>query len=538
MKLNMKKTHFLLICLLSIFITHCAKRVVPEGGPKDETPPYLIKAEPKQNSVNFKEKHIRLYFNEYIKLNDFRKQLVVSPPIDKGLYSISPQSGASKYIQIDINDVLPRNTTYVFNFGQSVVDNNEGNALPFFKYVFSTGIHIDSLKISGNIKNVLNRDTDPFISTFLYPVDEDFNDSLIFNSIPSYVGSTLDSTSYEITNLKKGEFLLVAVKDINNNYKFDPAFEQIGFVSNLIDLPINDSLNIDVFKEKLPFKSYKPFLESSNRIGFGFSGEYSNVTIELLDDFDQNFKSILTKNKEKDTLNYWFSNIKYDSLRFVLNNNEQKEYYTVKFKETEKDSLIITPSIKSNLELNDKFKILSNIPIANINAEYIKLLNKDSIPIPFTATVDKNNFDVVFDFELLPNDKYSLSIFPNAITDFFKSSTDTLNYSFSTKSRASYGTIRTRIENVTNFPIIVQLTNEKEEVIQEKFLASYEDACVFENILPSKYFIRIIEDANKNNVWDTGNFLKRINPEKIFHYKDELIVRANWILEEKINLSN
>jgi hypothetical protein len=141
----MKKTNFLLICLISILITQCAKRGIPEGGPKDETPPFLIKAEPKQNSVNFKEKRIRLYFNEYIKLNDFRKQLVVSPPIDKGLYSISPQSGASKYIQIDINDTLPKHTTYVFNFGQSVVDNNEGNPLPFFKYVFSTGKYIDSV---------------------------------------------------------------------------------------------------------------------------------------------------------------------------------------------------------------------------------------------------------------------------------------------------------------------------------------------------------------------------------------------------------
>ena len=534
----MKKTNFLLICLISVLITQCAKRGIPDGGPKDEAPPFLLKAEPKQNSINFSEKRIRLYFNEYIKLKDFRKQLVVSPPIDKALYSISPQSGASKYIQIDINNSLPKNTTYVFNFGQSIVDNNEGNPLPFFKYVFSTGGYIDSLKISGNIKSAIKRTPDDFISTFLYPFDENFNDSLIFNSIPNYVGSTLDSTNYEMTNLKKGKYLLVAIKDVNNNYKFDPAFEQIGFVSDLVDLPINDSLNMEVFKENLPFKSFKPFLESNNRVGFGFSGIYSNVTIELLNNFDKDIKSVLTKNKEKDTLSYWFSDIKYDSLRFVLNNNEQKNYYTVKFKEAEKDSLIITPSTKTSLELDEKFKIFSNIPLDSINTEYIKLINKDSISIPFKAVIDKNNFDIVFDFELLPNDKYTLSVFPNAIADFFKSSNDTLNYSFSTKSRADYGTIKARIENIVNFPIIVQLTNEKEEVIQENILASYDDACVFENILPSKYFIRIIEDANENNKWDTGDFLKRISPEKTYHYKKELIVRANWVLEERINLKN
>ena len=534
----MKKTNFILTCLISILITNCAKRGVPEGGLIDETPPFLVKAEPKQNSVNFKEKRIRLYFNEYIKLKDFRKQLVVSPPIEKALYSINPQSGASKYIQIDINDLLPENTTYVFNFGQSVVDNNEENSLPFFKYVFSTGEYIDSLKISGNIKSAFNRAPDSFISTFLYPVDENFNDSVVFNSIPSYVGSTLDSTNYEMTNLKKGKYLLVAIKDVNNNYKFDPNFEQIGFVSNLIDVPMNDSLNIEVFKEDLPFKSFNPFLESANRVGFGFSGMYSKVKIKLLNDFDKKVKSVLTKNKEKDTLNYWFNDIKYDSLKFVINNNEQKKYYTIKFKEAEKDSLIITPSTKSNLGLNETFKLFSNIPLDSINTKYIKLINKDSIPVPFKASIDKNNFDITFDFELLPNDKYKLSIFPNAIKDFFKSSTDTLNYNFSTKSRSDYGTIKARFENVANFPIIVQLTNEKEEIVQENILASYNDACVFENIIPSKYFIRIIEDANGNKKWDTGNFLKRIKPEKTFHYEDELIVRANWVLEEKINLSN
>ena len=166
-----KTISFVFFCL---FFTQCAKRGFPEGGPKDENPPMLINAIPKENSANFNENRIRLYFDEYIKLDDFRKQLVVSPPIKKSSYSISPQSGASKYIQIDINEDLSKNTTYVFNFGQSIVDNNEGNILPFFKYVFSTGKYIDSLKISGNIKNAFKRNSDKFISTLLYQIDENY----------------------------------------------------------------------------------------------------------------------------------------------------------------------------------------------------------------------------------------------------------------------------------------------------------------------------------------------------------------------------
>ena len=280
----MKKIKLIFLVLICTSLINCAKRGIPDGGPKDEDPPILVNAEPVENSINFDQKRIRLYFNEYIKLKDFRKQLVVSPPLDKSFYSISPQSGASKYIQIDIKEKLDKDNTYVFNFGQSVVDNNEENKLPFFKYAFSTGEYVDSLYVSGNITSSLERKSDNFISTFLYPVNKNYTDSIIFNGLPNYVGSTLDSTSFKMTNLKKGEYLLVALKDENSNYKFDPEFEKIGFIDDFINLPTNDSLEIKLFKEEVSFKSFKPFLESENRIGFGFKGDYKEAQIKLIDD--------------------------------------------------------------------------------------------------------------------------------------------------------------------------------------------------------------------------------------------------------------
>jgi|TARA_B110000238_G_scaffold87931_1_gene96576 uncharacterized protein (DUF2141 family) len=532
----MNNTKIFLIIFFCLFLTQCAKRGIPEGGPEDESPPVLINAEPKENSINFNEKRIRLFFDEYIKLKDFRKQLVVSPPIEKSLYSISPQSGASKYIQIDINENLPKNITYVFNFGQSVIDNNEGNILSNFKYVFSTGDYIDSLKISGNIKNAFKRESDKFISTMLYPIDENYSDSIIYNSLPVYVGSTLDSTYFEISNLRQGKYLLVALNDLNNNYKFDPGLEEIGFLKDYITIPSSNELDIEIFKEELAFKSSKPFIDTKNKIGFGFRGNYNDVKIELIDSFNNNFKSIITKNKETDTLNYWFSNIKYDSLRFLVKSNGNKDFYTIKYKEKEKDSLIISPSEDGSIELNDKFKLYSNIPILNINNDLIFLVNKDSIPVQFKTKIDKNNLDIIFDFEMLPNDEYNLSLFPNALNDFLGSTNDTLNYSFSTKSRSDYGKIKLGIQNKNTYPIIVQLTNLDEEVLREKILESDKDPCVFENLVPSKYYLKVIIDKNKNKKWDTGSFLKRISPEKTYHFNEEISIRANWILEEKIIL--
>ncbi|MGY8914607.1 MAG: Ig-like domain-containing protein [Flavobacteriales bacterium] len=91
-------------------LAQCAKRGTPTGGEKDTTPPKLLRADPENMTTNFKEKKIRLYFDEYIKLKDVQKQLIVSPPL-KYNPLITPQGSASKFIEIVIKDTLKENTT-------------------------------------------------------------------------------------------------------------------------------------------------------------------------------------------------------------------------------------------------------------------------------------------------------------------------------------------------------------------------------------------------------------------------------------------
>ena len=203
------KIKFIIPLLILIFISiSCAKRGTPEGGPIDEAPPEVIKTVPENNSVFFNDKRIRIFFNEYIKLEDLNSQLVVSPPIEKNKYSIFPQGGASKYIDIDINETFTDSTTYVFNFGQSIKDNNEENELPFYKYAFSTGSYIDSLEIDGMINDSYSSKTEELITAMLYPFNNQFDDSIVFKNKPTYIASTLDSTYFKFTNLKSGKYHL------------------------------------------------------------------------------------------------------------------------------------------------------------------------------------------------------------------------------------------------------------------------------------------------------------------------------------------
>jgi hypothetical protein len=146
LKNNLKYISILLI----VVMTGCAKRGSITGGLKDTIAPTLKMSFPENYSTNFKSKEIKLTFDEIVILKGLRKQLVISPPM-KNEPLILP-TNASKFITIKIKDTLKPNTTYSFNFGQSITDNNEGNPFNQFKYVFSTGDYIDSLALRGKVK--------------------------------------------------------------------------------------------------------------------------------------------------------------------------------------------------------------------------------------------------------------------------------------------------------------------------------------------------------------------------------------------------
>ena len=97
----------------------------------------------------------------------------------------------------------------------------------------------------------------------LYEIDSTFNDSIIYKEKPTYVTSTLDSTNFNLTNLKQGKYLALALKQPNtNNYIYNPKQDKIGFSKDTITLPGDSVFNIHIFRENLPFKFIKA-LETS-----------------------------------------------------------------------------------------------------------------------------------------------------------------------------------------------------------------------------------------------------------------------------------
>ena len=87
---------------------------MPDGGPIDEEPPKFLRASPENYSINFDKEEIRIYFDEYIKLDKPQQQIIVSPPMTPKP-DIMPLGTARKDIKIEIFDTLEDNTTYTIN---------------------------------------------------------------------------------------------------------------------------------------------------------------------------------------------------------------------------------------------------------------------------------------------------------------------------------------------------------------------------------------------------------------------------------------
>jgi len=463
----MKKI-LVIISVICITVLSCAKKGRPSGGEKDIEPPVMLKATPENYSTNFTGQEIKIYFNEYVKLNDLTKQLIISPPLNIRPL-ITPQGGASKYVKIKIYDTLQPNTTYSFNFGKSIVDNNESNPYPYFKYVFSTGKSIDSLELNGSIRDAIAKTADDFVSVMLYEIDSTFTDSVVYNKMPRYITNTLDSTTnFKFENLKAGKYLLTALKEESDNYKFNQKTDKIAFKKDFITVPNEGSHELTLFKEIENYRALKPKHERKNRIKFRYEGKATEeITINLFS--NKKIFSTVTKELDNDTLQYWFKpNVDLDSLNFSMVHKQEIDSFTVKMrKKVKADSLSFKP-VSASLTLEENYKIVPSIPVTTVNDSKIKILDRDSVVVPFKSSIDKLTSIINLEFKKTESQKYSISILPEAFTDFFDATNDTLHYRASTKALSAYGNFKITLKNAPKTPLIVQLVTKTGEVKYEK----------------------------------------------------------------------
>ena len=237
----------------SAFFWRCANIGAPQGGPKDTIPPKVMGATPAFNTTNFTGTRIYITFDEYVQLKDQQKEFFTSPQLKKTPTLLVKGRG----VQIDILDTLKPNTTYALNFGSSVCDNNEGNPLNGFRYVFSTGPEIDSMFMSGYTVDAYKKDSvkktliffydaadsaflrEPFLRLAdpLRPDSLPAFDSTVFNVKPDAIARAENNGIFIAQNLKPIDYRVYAIEDTNGNLAYEPGVDKIGFLDGVFNPP-------------------------------------------------------------------------------------------------------------------------------------------------------------------------------------------------------------------------------------------------------------------------------------------------------------
>jgi hypothetical protein len=531
----LKKIQIFIYSSLIILIVGCAKRGSITGGLKDTIPPVLKMSFPRNLSTEFSSKSIKLTFDEYVKLKNVDKQLIISPPLSKKP-QILPVT-ASKSITINFLDSLQTNTTYSLNFGQSIEDNNEGNPYPQFKYIFSTGKFIDSLSIQGTIMDALEKKPSSSTTIMLYEMNEKFTDSAVYKNNPNYIAYSLDKdSSFKIENVKAGKYCMLALEDKSANYRFDPKTEKIGFINNYITIPNDSIFEIKLFKETNKTKFYQPVQSADCSAIVGYEGVINDAKLTLKRG-QEVVPSLITKIPKKDSLQIWFKPFEMekstiDSLHLTCATIDYSKDFTFNIKNQKHDSLSISAISNKILPLNEDFLLRTNLPLSKIDETKFRLFNKDSTAVPFKLEYDELNLTLKLIFEKEPLEKYTLIVPVGTISDFIGQTTSKiLTFNCETKNTSDYGNLRLDLENVSQFPLIIELTD-KDGQIKYSTYSENASQIEFNLIEPALYTLRLIYDDNKNKVWDSGNYLKKKQPERVVYFPKDIDVRANWDVQQ------
>jgi hypothetical protein len=535
------------------------------GGPKDTVAPAILKEIPKYDETNVNVKQIEITFNEYVKIND-RKTFIVSPP----LKSVPVIFTRGKRVIAQFDSVLDPNTTYLFDFGNAIVDLNEGNPLGDYRLRFSTGDIIDSLHLSGRARHAFTFDSIKNMKVLLYKNDID---SLPFTTPPDAVALVSEKGFFVVDALKNQPYRVITIEDKNNNNIYD-AGEMTGFLDSML-IPVtfgSDTMTVgDYERDSISAFDYLPLVrifqeninkqylveykrEQERKIALYFAQHYPEIhSVEFFnsDSVALDSEQIITeKSFFGDTVTYWFANDSVPSKMYAKlvytkpdsTGNEVPTEVVLKFKDfvktdninrkkrkneqedqNEIPKLQIATRVNETLVMETGFNLVFNAPLTKIDYEKINLYQMDEEgknpkKISFEITPDTGNLcNYIFNTDKWESGlTYDAEFLAGAFSDIYKLENDSVRKKIQTPNIDKFSTIKLDFTNVEcNY--IVQLVRNK-KTVQTKQTNS-NGILTISFVEPDTYSIKIIEDKNNNNRWDTGSLKARRQPERVKLYK-------------------
>ncbi|MDQ3049937.1 MAG: Ig-like domain-containing protein [Bacteroidota bacterium] len=519
--------------IFALLLLHsCANRVAPTGGPKDLEPPILLSASPPNFQTNFVSKKVTLTFNEYVQLKDIQKQVIISPPI-----SPAPVIELrKKSVVITPGDSLRPNTTYTINFGNALSDFTEGNSLPGFQYVFSTGSILDSLIISGTLIDAPTMK--PMKEALAMVYEAATPDSVLGIIPPVYYARANEFGLFTIRNVRQGTYRLVGLADKNNNLTVDFAEESIGSNSEIVDL--KDSVFVRLYlsmQQALKQKVKSSLREAPGKLVTVFARPVQSlkwefltaIPTEVIAEFSSYRDTVILYGLpavEDSAVVIWTENN--DFTDTVVYRNDRSEIRS-KIKIEKKLSGSVYPPAGGPLLPETVPYVYWSSPLKTFDFTKVIIL-KDSVALLVTGSFFdslqlKTNF-----IGSWKEGSYSVEIPPGTAEDRYGRLNDSIRFSFTVPGERSGGSISVVFNPASPQPLLLQLVNEKDEIVRQRNTSGPFNG-LFEQVDPGSYRLRVVYDSNNNGRWDAGDIRNKLLPEKILYNADPITVRSNWEVE-------
>ncbi|MEG2102805.1 MAG: Ig-like domain-containing protein [Flavobacterium sp.] len=535
---------FFLLFVIGILVLSCARVGSPNGGASDTLAPKYLSSNIDTTRVNVKRdiKELRIEFDEYITLKDISKSLNISPPIEH-ITRILPSNIANKFLVIQWSDTLQANTTYNFNFGNSIVDNNENNVLRYYNFAFSTGEKLDDLYISGEVKDALaikkvsSSENKQVIGLY------QLKDSINYKQKPYYIAKIDDDGYFELNYLSPGKYKIIAFDDENGNSVYDPGKEKIGFRKDTVTVEKSISgLNLKLYPSKKTFK--KPELkEVTGGILMTFQGNPTEVQVSSKNEKLQDFK--ITHRPKSDSARIWFDAVKSnvgqtvtENLKFAYEADGKKDSTSVFYKYNTKNMMDINSGNGGNLlPPKTDFKISSDYFINKIEPEKWTLKSDSVTTQNFTAKISETNpYQILITSDFITGKKYQLTIPKETISSYYAKNSQSKRFDFEVDKIESYGSIEIILQNAPASKYWLQLLDASENIIYQKYTKG--DTAKFDVVKPGEYIVKILVDNNDNTFWDGADFANQTFAEDAYIFYKMVISRPLWETKEDWDLND
>lgn len=588
--LQFVKKHFTLILVLSLiaFVVSCASIASPQGGEPDFDPPKVLKITPVAGATNVRNNKIEIIFDENVVVKDANDKVIVTPPQQK-----SPVIRAvNRKVTVVLRDTLLPDMTYTIDFTDAIQDNNENNPLDNFSFSFSTGKVVDSLVISGR---VLTADNLEPVKGIYVGLHSNLDDTAFTNTKFLRISRTTETGEFTIRGVAPGNYRLYALDDVSREYRYIDPSQTIAFYDSIIKPSSVLAMHLDTLYNDKEMKEidtivnhkYTRFLPD-NIVLRSFTSGFKRKFLQKHERFPEKLAiyfgapsplpemkplsfekkdwSITESNEKGDTVFFWIKDknlLKKDTLRFAVSylktdslnqdhlvtdtlsfasrerKTEKKKEKKKKDDNTEEEEKVEHLGIKTNI--SSSFDTYNNIslefsePVEDSIKDKIKLLKKMDtafVDIDYTLLADTLNprrYTIVHKWRY--GEEYQFTADSASIFSIYGLCNDKLSQPFRIKKEEDYAKLAIHVVGVPDsIPAFIELLNNSDAPVRKVNVKN--GLALIRDLIPGKYYARIIFDKNGNGKWDTGDYYTQTQPELVCYYNGFFELKAFFEKEE------